>query len=269
MPPVNLQAAYAPFVASLLGADFAPPTDGGWTAELVAAHVIVNNDLIAQTAEKVATGEPATYDNLRSVDETELARYVAEVAEVAAGGMPGLAREVERSVARLERAREALGERADTPVQVHIEDGGEVVVDGPRPIGAFLEANASSHLAQHLEQLKALEMVAEADPPSEFDEYQLVLLVRGLKPLELDEEAAATLHRRHLGHFRKMRAAGLMKAAGPISGDESIAGICIYRAGSVERARALAEDDPAVRAGKFVAQVMRWNTGKGSVLWPE
>ena len=264
MSSVSLQTAYAPFVASLLGGVFAPPADGGWTAELVAAHIVLNNDLIAATAERVAAGEEVAYYNGEIVEDAQLARYAAEI-----GSLAGLAREVERSAARLERAGQSLGERADTPVHVNIRDGGEIVQDGPMPIGALVEGNASFHLGRHLDQLKALEQSPEAEPPSEFDEYQLVLLERGPNPPQLDDEAALELHRRHLGHFRTMRAAGLMMVAGPIGGDEAIAGICLYRAGSVERARALAEDDPAVRAGKFVARVMQWNTGKDALRWPE
>jgi hypothetical protein len=37
-----------------------------------------------------------------------------------------------------------------------IRDGGDIVNDGPIPIGRFIEGNASFHLDLHLEQLKAL-----------------------------------------------------------------------------------------------------------------
>ena len=147
----SLAAAYAPFTASLLAGGFDPPADGEWGAELVAAHIVRNNDLIAEAAEQVAAGADVAYDNAGSVDEIELAR-LAE----GAGGLTGLAREVERSAARLERAGQALGALAATPVHVIIRDGGEVVRDGPVPIGAFINGNASFHLDAHHAQLRAL-----------------------------------------------------------------------------------------------------------------
>jgi uncharacterized protein YciI len=263
MEPGSLQAGYAPFVASLLAGGFRQPDGEGWTAELVAAHVALNNDLIAEAAEQVAAGHDVSYDNAGTVDEAELARFAA-----AAGSLAGLAREVDRSAARLERARQALGSRADTPVHVRITDGGRVVVDGPMPIGAFADANAAAHLSAHLDQLRALESIRGAAPPAEFDSYQLVLLEHAPDAPHLGEQAAASLLAEHLAFFAKMINAGLMMTSGPVSNDETVGGACLYRAGSIERARALAEDDPVVRAGIYAARVMTWITPKGAVEWP-
>ncbi|HXW47622.1 MAG TPA: YciI family protein [Streptosporangiaceae bacterium] len=263
MSSASLEAAYAPFIASLLAGGFGPPPDGEWPAELVAAHVARNNDLIAKVVEQVAAGEQVGYDNADEVDEVKLASYAAE-----AGGAAGLAGEVERSAARLERARDALGNRAGTLVHVVIRDHDQVVQDGPIPIGQFIEGNATFHLDLHLEQLKSLELSSESGPPDEFDSYQLVLLERSPTAPELDEAAAAVLQRQHLGHFAKMRRAGLLMVAGPVRGHEAVAGICVYRARTPERARALAEDDPAVRAGWFVVRVMSWLTPKDAIGWP-
>jgi uncharacterized protein YciI len=265
MPSDSLTAAYVPFVASLLAGRFTDPADGGWPAEIVAAHVAKNNDLIAATAELLAEGGEVSYDNVSTVDEVELAAYATEV-----GGLAGLAGEVERSAARLAAARDMLGAKSDTPVHVIIRDGGAVVQDGPIPIGAFIDGNASFHLRMHHEQIKALEPSwAPETPPAEFDTYQLILLVRPPDQPRLDGDAARALGLQHLGHFRKMHAAGFLKVAGPIDEDAEIAGICLYQAGSVERARLLAEDDPAVRAGRFVVRAMTWYTQKGAVAFDD
>jgi uncharacterized protein YciI len=263
MTSQSVAAAYAPFVASLLAGGFTDPTDGGWAAEVVAAHVAKNNDLIAATAEQVAEGAEVSYDNASTIDEAELAAYAASV-----GGLAGLAAEIERSAARLEAARDALGAMASAPVHVIIRDGGEIVQDGPIPIGAFIEGNATFHLRLHHEQIKALEPAWAPDaPPAEFDTYQLILLVRAPDRAEIDDEASEALGLQHLGHFRKMHAAGYLKIAGPIEGDDEIAGICLYQAGSLERARRLAEDDPAVRAGRFTVRAMAWYTQQGGLTW--
>jgi uncharacterized protein len=263
MTSETIAAAYSPFVASLLAGGFVDPADDGWPAELVAAHVARNNDQIAATAELVAEGAEVSYDNASTVDAVELASYATSV-----GGLAGLAAEVERSAARLEAARDALGDKAGTPVHVIIRDGRDVVQDGPIPIGAFIEGNASFHLRLHHEQLKALEPAWAPDaPPGEFDTYQLILLVRPPDRAELDDAASEALGRQHLGHFRKMHAAGYLKIAGPIDNDDEVAGICLYQAGSLERARKLAEDDPAVRAGRFAVRAMTWYTQQGGLTW--
>lgn len=41
-------------------------------------------------------------------------------------------------------------------VSAKIADGGQVVRDGPVPIKAFIETNATFHLQLHLDQLRAL-----------------------------------------------------------------------------------------------------------------
>jgi uncharacterized protein len=258
----SFDAAYAPFVATLRAGGFGPPAAGEWPAELIAAHIARNNDMIAEAAEQIAAGQPVSYDNETGVDDDELARYAES-----AGGLAGLAREVERSAARLAKARDALGERAGTQIPVIIRDHGQIVRDAPMTIGSFIEGNASFHLDLHLNQLKALELAPESDPPAEFDRYQLILLERSPDAPDLDDEAGSRLQRQHLGHFAKMRRAGLLRVAGPIRGDDAIAGICLYRAGTPDRARRLAEDDPAVRAGMYTVRAMDWLTARDAIRW--
>lgn len=256
-----LMAAYAPFVASLRAGGFSDPEAGAWPAELVAAHVVKNNDLIAATAELVAEGASVSYDNAATVDEVELAAYATSI-----GGLPELAAEVERSAARLAAARDALGAKAGTPVHVVIHDSGTLVQAGPIPIGVFIDGNTTFHLRLHHDQLKSLEPSwAPTAPPREFDTYQLILLVRPSDQPVLDDDATKALGLQHLGHFRKMHAAGYLKVAGPIDSDDEIAGICLYQADSLEQAQRLAEDDPAVRAGRFVVRAMTWYTQKGAL----
>jgi uncharacterized protein YciI len=266
MDSVNIEAAYAPFVAALLAGGFEAPPEGEWSAEKVAAHVVRNNDLIADAAEKIAAGTPVSYDNATSLDEEALDQLID-----LAGGLVGLARELERSAMRLSRSYVALGDaNVHTELPVVIADHGQTVRDGPMSIGDLIEGNASFHLEMHYEQLRALQRPATADPPPEFDLYQLVLLVRRADGPALTDDEAARLQGQHLAHLEKMRATGYMAAAGPIRDDDELAGICIYHAGSVEKARRLAEDDPRVRSGHLAVKVFDWATAKGALnLIPE
>jgi len=113
--------------------------------------------------------------------------------------------------------------------------------------------------------------VRTAEPPSEFDVYELVILRRPEGCPEIDEETADRLQGEHLGHFAAMSEAGYMKVAGPLvdQPDDSWRGMCLYRVGSLTEARRLAELDPAVRAGRFCVEVMHWYTEKGAIHFPE
>jgi uncharacterized protein YciI len=257
----NLEIEYGPFMASLLSGGFAEPESGDWPAEFVAAHVAINNDLIADAAEALVRGEDVLYDNAPSVDEDELSRYVERVGDVVA-----LAEEIKRSAGRLDNAYESLGELAGATIHVRIRDGKDIAYEGSMLIGTFMEGNATRHLGSHHDQLKALHGPWVAEPPQEFDTYQLIVLSPVPDRPELTESDREFIQRQHLGHFAKMRNSGYLVVSGPIDGDDVIAGICIYRARSVAEARILAEDDPAVRAGRFEVSAMSWYTARDALV---
>jgi uncharacterized protein YciI len=98
-----------------------------------------------------------------------------------------------------------------------------------------------------------------ADQPTDFDEFELVVLVRGANPPALDDAESERLHHRHLGFLRAMRAAGHLKVAGPLDRqpDDRWRGLCLYQVGSIEAATRLASLDPAVVAGRFTLEVMK------------
>jgi uncharacterized protein len=106
-----------------------------------------------------------------------------------------------------------------------------------------------------------------AEPPDEFDVYELVVLRRPKDAPVIDDAAAELLQRQHLGHFASMKEAGFLKVSGPLDNqpDESWRGICLYQVGSLDEARRLAESDPAVRAGRFSIDVMNWYTKRGAL----
>jgi len=115
-------------------------------------HVAANNDLIASVAEQIAAGQRPSYDNAGVIDDERLREMAS-----AAGGLDGIAGLIETSAARLARAWERLGpELGQTEVPARIADGGQVVQDGPIPIRAFIEGNATFHLRLHLGQLREL-----------------------------------------------------------------------------------------------------------------
>jgi uncharacterized protein len=115
----------------------------------------------------------------------------------------------------------------------------------------------------------AAEALRYGQPPLEFDTYQLVLLRWPEGRRSVSDEEADRLQSLHLGHLEAMREQGFLLVAGPLSdqGDERLRGIGIYRVESLDRARELAESDPAVVAGRLEIDAMTWRTRKDALRY--
>jgi len=100
----------------------------------------------------------------------------------------------------------------------------------------------------------------------ELESFAFVLLRRGPRAAEFAGAELGELQRLHLAHLAALTARGKLVAGGPFSDqpDETLRGFCLY-ATSVDEARALAAEDPSVRAGRMAVDVMTWWTEKGSV----
>jgi len=131
-------------------------------------------------------------------------------------------------------------------------------------LAAFLAALA---LAGNLPGLA----VAADPPPFEMESFQLVLLMRAPTWTKLPQAEGEALQARHLAHLAAMGASGKMVIAGPFSSqaDPAYRGACIYRVATPEEARALAEQDPIVKAGQLRVEVMTWWVGKAYMTFPK
>jgi uncharacterized protein YciI len=105
------------------------------------------------------------------------------------------------------------------------------------------------------------------EPPREFDTYQFILLRWPESRPSVSDEEAERLQALHLGHLEAMREQGFLMVAGPLSDqeDERLRGIAVYRVESLDRARELAESDPAVVAGRLEVAAMTWSTRKDAL----
>lgn len=111
---------------------------------------------------------------------------------------------------------------------------------------------------------------APAAPRIELEPYQLVILQRPEHPREYPQEKLDEIQKAHLAHLREMAEAGKLLVAGPLGDqpDPRLRGLELFRVGSLEEARKLAEDDPAVKAGRLEVVVMTWYTEKGALAFP-
>ena len=105
--------------------------------------------------------------------------------------------------------------------------------------------------------------------PETFDVRTVVYLRRGVNPPQLSEEDSTALHHAHLAHLAELGRRGIIAANGPLldQSDETMRGMSVYTVGPDE-ARRLAEQDPAVVAGRFRVDVARWAVAAGLVDFP-
>ncbi|MET8041112.1 YciI family protein [Micromonospora sp. NPDC005215] len=99
-----------------------------------------------------------------------------------------------------------------------------------------------------------------------FDQHTVVLLVRAADPPELPQDAIDRLRDTHLAHQAGLVEQGLVLATGPFlhPDDDLLRGFVVLSI-APDEARALYANDPAVRAGRLVAQVTSWLVPEGNV----
>ena len=106
--------------------------------------------------------------------------------------------------------------------------------------------------------------------PMTLECYELVMLRRPPDATPYDDETLERIQAEHLAFHADLRAEGTVVTNGPLIGqpDPSLRGFTFYRVGSVERAREIAEQDPSVRAGRLVVDVMEWLCPSGTMILP-
>src|SRR5690349_21923161 len=104
----------------------------------------------------------------------------------------------------------------------------------------------------------------------DLEAYELVLLRRPASAPALDEPELERLQREHLAFYDRLRADGTVVTNGPLldQPDEAFRGIGIYRTGSLEEARRVAEQDPLVLAGRLAVDVVTWWARPGTMVRP-
>jgi uncharacterized protein YciI len=103
------------------------------------------------------------------------------------------------------------------------------------------------------------------NPPAEGQQLEpliLGFLVRGSNTSQT-AAAAAEIQRGHLAYMSRLHDQGKLLVAGPFMDDAPARGIVIYRVATIDDAKALAADDPAVKAGRLVLEAHPWMTFKG------
>lgn len=112
-----------------------------------------------------------------------------------------------------------------------------------------------------------------AEPPArpaeekkwEMKQYFLVLLKRG--PVRnQDSVTAAALQKGHLDNITRLYNEGNIDIAGPMMSDGDLRGIFVFNCATYDEVLNHCTTDPAIKAGRLVAEIHPWYAAKGSVL---
>jgi hypothetical protein len=152
MNTAELRRAYAQFIETASRGPFTTPANGEWSAEMVLAHVIVGDRLIAEAAARVVAGGAPSFDNAASQSEP----YLRSIIQAAASwdNLVTVLRQGAEELMAL--AHQMTDAQAATPVPARIVSGDQVVLDAVVPVGKLVNGPADVHLRLHLEQLGAL-----------------------------------------------------------------------------------------------------------------
>ncbi len=106
----------------------------------------------------------------------------------------------------------------------------------------------------------------------DLEAFELVLLRRPDSAPDYPDEEIDRIQRAHLAFYAGLRASGQVVTNGPVEepGDPALRGLGFYRTGSHRRRSrdALAEADPAVRAGRLAVEIMTWYCPPGTMSQP-
>jgi uncharacterized protein len=102
--------------------------------------------------------------------------------------------------------------------------------------------------------------------PPELERFSFVLLRRPEGAPEYSDERLEELQEQHIAHLASLHERGVLLLAGPFGDrtDESLRGLCVFSLG-LDETRELMSQDPSVRAGRMVPDVMSWWTARGSL----
>ncbi|MET8122931.1 hypothetical protein [Micromonospora sp. NPDC005189] len=151
MDGVGLREAYRGVFAEVDAGGFGPPPDGQLSAEQILAHLVANDELMIQATEALLAGSPFAYYDLDDIHRPQLDALAAEQ-----GGLRGLTALLHETSERLCALVDQLGLAAETPVETHLREGFDLIVDEPLPWSRTLDLQARVHLPKHQAQLNLL-----------------------------------------------------------------------------------------------------------------
>ena len=102
----------------------------------------------------------------------------------------------------------------------------------------------------------------------EMTTYYVGFLYRGAKWTPEETPETRKIQEGHMANIRKMGTEGKLVIAGPFTDNSDLRGLYVFRAGSIEEAKALVESDPAVQSGRLRFELHPWYAAKNITVTP-
>ncbi|MET8040132.1 hypothetical protein ABZU25_04600 [Micromonospora sp. NPDC005215] len=152
MESAGLRRAYDGVFVELDEGEFGTAPEGQLSAEQIVAHLVANDELMIQATEALLAGSPFAYYELEeNIHRPQLDALAAEQ-----GGLRGLTALLHDTSDRLCGLVAQLGLAAETPVETHLREGFDLIVDEPLPWSRTLDLHMRVHLPKHQAQLQML-----------------------------------------------------------------------------------------------------------------
>ena len=101
--------------------------------------------------------------------------------------------------------------------------------------------------------------------PLKMSTYYFAFLRRGPKWTPERTPETEKLQADHMANINAMATTGKLVLAGPFENAGEYAGVFIFKVGSLDEAKSMAEGDPTVKAGRLIIDVHPWMVPQGSL----
>jgi uncharacterized protein YciI len=121
----------------------------------------------------------------------------------------------------------------------------------------------TGHLIVEMHPWWSEDVMKKPDSPLKFTTAYLGLLKRGEKWTPEKTPATEELQKAHLANINRLAETKKLVVAGPFGDNGILRGIFVFKVASLEEAKALAETDPAVKAGRLAIDMHPWLVPEG------
>lgn len=97
----------------------------------------------------------------------------------------------------------------------------------------------------------------------EMTTYYVAFLYRGAKWTPQETAETARIQDEHLANIQRLAKSGKLVLAGPFTDDGELRGMFVLQGVSLDEARELAANDPAVKAGRLRIELHPWYAAAG------
>ena len=121
----------------------------------------------------------------------------------------------------------------------------------------------SGHLITEMHPWWSEEVMKRTATPETMTTAYLAFLTRGEKWTPEKTPQTEAIQKAHMDNINRLAETKKLVVAGPFGDNGTLRGIFVFKVASLEEAKALAETDPAVQAGRLALDIHPWQVPEG------